>query len=479
MEKIKRLIPHVFWILQVIASGYLLFHVYKFLPFKYLIAVACLLALLLGLVMFIQMSKKVHKIVKIAGNGCTVLLCVSILFVNAKIINKAQETINKIANGNIETTVISVLVKDDSTYQNIEDLNGKHFGTLKDIDRDNTDFMVNRLYEQYKRNLYQTEYHAGEDMLQDLLDGKTDAIIMNEGFRESFELINEDFKSKTRVIYTLDREQILENLKSASVTKESFIIYISGIDTSGAISRTSRSDVNMLMAVNPIKKKISLVFIPRDYYVALQCQNGMCETGAMDKLTHAGLYGVETSQATIENVLGIDINYNIRINFDTLKTMVDALGGIDINSDQDVTLLHGEGCNIKQGSNHVDGRCALGFARERYAYLEGDRHRGENQQEVIRAMVEKLTATNVIQNYESILNAVQGMFQTNLTSDEISALIQMQINDMASWKVESTLVDGTGDMVPTYSYGTTPLYVMRPDENTIDRARKILLDTLE
>ena len=421
-----------------------------------------------------QLSSKTNKAVKMGSKVLAIVLSVLMVFVNVKVINKAQETIDKISNGNIQTTTVSVLVKKDNTFQKIEDLDGKQFGIMKNIDRENTDFMLNRLNEQFTNQVSKTEYASGEEMLQDLLDDKTDAIIMNEGFRDSFNLIDKKFESDTKVIYTLDKQKTIENLKSASVTKESFIVYISGIDTTGPITTTSRSDVNMLMAVNPVKKKIGLVFIPRDYYVPLQCHDGVCETGAMDKLTHAGLYGVEVSQATIENILGVDINYNIRINFDTLTTMVDALGGIDINSDQDVDLLHGAGCNIKQGENHVNGACALGFARERYAYNAGDRHRGENQQEVIRAMINKMTTTNIIKNYESILNAVQGMFQTNMKTDEIAALIQMQINDLAKWDVQSTLVDGTGDMVPTYSYGSTPLYVMRPDKDTISSAKSFV-----
>ena len=479
MENIKKIGKHIFWIIQLIVSLVLTYSVYKLLPLKYLAIVILILAVLLGLVIFMQLSSKTNKTVKIDSKVLAIFLSVLMIFVNVKVINKAQETINKISNGNIQTTTVSVLVKKDSAFQKIEDLDGKQFGIMKNIDRENTDFMLNRLNEQFTNQVSKTEYASGEEMLQDLLDDKTDAIIMNEGFRDSFNLIDKKFESETKVIYTLDKQKTIENLKSASVTKESFIIYISGIDTTGPITTTSRSDVNMLMAVNPVKKKIGLVFIPRDYYVSLQCHDGVCETGAMDKLTHAGLYGVEVSQATIENILGVDINYNIRINFDTLTTMVDALGGIDINSDQDVNLLHGAGCNIKQGENHVNGTCALGFARERYAYNAGDRHRGENQQEVIRAMINKITTTNIIKNYESILNAVQGMFQTNMKTDEITALIQMQINDMAKWDVQSTLVDGTGDMVPTYSYGSTPLYVMRPDTDSISSSRLFINEIIK
>ena len=479
MENIKKIGKHIFWIIQLIVSLILTYSVYKILPLKYLAIVILILGVLLGLIIYMQLSNKTNKVVKIGSKVLAIILSVLMIFVNVKVINKAQETINKISNGNIQTTTVSVLVKKDSPFQKIEDLDGKQFGIMKNIDRDNTDFMLNRLNEQFTNQVSKTEYANGEEMLQDLLDDKTDAIIMNEGFRDSFNLIDKKFESETRVIYTLDKQKTIENLKSASVTKESFIVYISGIDTTGPITTTSRSDVNMLMAVNPVKKQIGLVFIPRDYYVPLQCHDGVCETGAMDKLTHAGLYGIEVSQATIENILRVDINYNVRINFDTLTTMVDALGGIDINSDQDVNLLHGAGCNIKQGENHVNGACALGFARERYAYNAGDRHRGENQQEVIRAMINKMTTTNIIKNYESILNAVQGMFQTNMTTDEITALIQMQINDMSKWDVKSTLVDGTGDMVPTYSYGSTPLYVMRLDADSISSAKTFINEIIK
>ena len=394
---------------------------------------------------------------------------------NVKVINKAQETVKAVSNGDIKTTEISVLVKKDSSYKDIKDLDGKQFGILKTIDRENTDFMLNRLSSQFINEISKIEYKEFKDEMKGLLEGNTDAIIMNEGMWDAFNIIDGSFEKETKVIYTLDRKEVLKNLKANNITKDSFIVYISGIDTNGSISKTSRSDVNMLAAVNPKTKELLLVFIPRDYYVPLQCPNGSCETGAMDKLTHAGLYGVETSQATLSKLFDIKINYNVRLNFDTLTTMVDALGGIDIYSDQDVELLHGKGCNIKKGTQHVDGRCALGFARERYAYESGDRHRGENQQQVIEAMLKKFTKSNVIRNYESIMNAVQGMFQTNMTTDEITALIQMQIDDMATWKVTSISADGTGDMLPTYSFGSQPLYVMHPSKNTINSIKESMI----
>lgn len=476
MEKIKKYGKHICWIAMLLAAAYFLWSLYRFriLPLKYYIPILIVILLAVGVLIFCVAGKKANKTTKILGCIISFFLCVCMLFLNVKVIDKAQETVRAVSNGDIKTTEISILVKKDSSYKNIKDLDGKQFGILKTIDRENTDFMLNRLSSQFTNEISKIEYKEFKDEIQGLQEGKTDAIIMNEGMREAFNIIDNSFESETRVIYSLDREEVLKNLKANNITKDSFIIYISGIDTNGSISKTSRSDVNMLAAVNPQKKELLLVFIPRDYYVPLQCPNGSCETGAMDKLTHAGLYGVETSQATLSKLFDIKINYNVRLNFDTLTTMVDALGGIDIYSDQDVELLHGKGCSIKKGTQHVDGRCALGFARERYAYETGDRHRGENQQQVIEAMLKKFTKSNVIKNYESIMNAVQGMFQTNMTMDEITSLIQMQIDDMSTWKVTSISADGTGGMLPTYSFGSQPLYVMQPKKKTILDIRKAI-----
>lgn len=476
MESIKKFGKHGCWLVMVFVAVYLLWSLYRFhiLSLKYYIPILIVIVLFTTAVIYCILGKRANRITKILGCILSVVLCVCMLFMNIKVINKAQETVKAVSNGDIKTTEISVLVKKDSSYNDIKDLDGKQFGILKMIDRENTDFMLNRLSSQFINEVSKIEYKEFKDEIQGLQEGKTDAIIMNEGMRDAFNIIDGSFEQETRVIYTLDRKEVLKNLKANNITKDPFIVYISGIDTNGSISKTSRSDVNMLAAVNPQKKELLLVFIPRDYYVPLQCPNGSCETGVMDKLTHAGLYGVETSQATISKLLDIKINYNIRLNFDTLKTMVDALGGIDIYSDKELTAYTNKDCKYKKGDQHVDGACALAFARERYAYESGDRHRGENQQQVIEAMLKKFTKSNVIKNYESIMNAVQGMFQTNMTTDEITALIQMQIDDMNTWKVTSLSADGTGDMLSTYSFGSQPLYVMHPDALTILKLERAL-----
>lgn len=467
---------HISWLLLCLSSLHLLWSVYcfHFLPLKFFLLFVLTIIIICALLILTICSRRNNHMIKGFGCGVSLLLFICMLFMNFKVVNKAYETVEAVSNGDIKTTEISVLVKKDSMFKRIKDLDGQRFGILKNIDRDNTDFMLNRLSSQFNNEISKVEYKEFKDELQGLLDGKTDAIIMNEGMRDAFNVIDGSFEKETRVLYTLDRKEVLKNLKANNIIKNPFVVYISGIDTYGSISKTSRSDLNMLAIVNPEKKKLLLIFIPRDYYVALQCPNGGCETDAMDKLTHAGLYGVETSQTTISKLLNIKINYNVRLNFDTLTTLVDALGGIDIYSDQEMNLLHGKDCNIKKGTQHVDGQCALGFARERYAYASGDRHRGENQQQVIEAILKKFTKSNVIKNYESIMNAVQGMLQTNMTTDEITALVQMQIADMANWKVSSISVNGTGDMRSTFSFGSQPLYVMHPNEDTIQKAKEAI-----
>lgn len=472
MEVIKKYGIHICWGLMCIMAFCLLWSIYRFniLPLKIFIIVfigIIIICFILNLMCSRKQKLKMRKI----GLVLSLLLCFFIPYFNIKIVNKAHETVKAITNGDIKTTEISVLVRVDSKYIDIKDLDGKQFGILSNIDRDNTDFMLNRLNIIFSNDISKISYRDFKDEFSDLLLGKTDAIIVNEGMRDAFNIINKNFNEKTRVLFTLDRKEVLENLKANDIINDAFLVYISGIDTNGPVSKTSRSDVNMLATINPKRKEMLLVFIPRDYYVPLQCSNGNCETGAMDKLTHAGLYGIETSQQTIEKLFDLRINYNIRLNFDTLITMVNALDGIEITSDKEFVS---QDCSYIIGKQHVDGKCALQFARERYSYASGDRHRGENQQQVIEAMLKKFTKANIIKHYESIMNAVQGMFQTNMSTDEMTALLQMQINDMANWKVTSISVDGSGDMLPTYSFGSQPLYVMHPNTNTIEKAKTLI-----
>ena len=226
------------------------------------------------------------------------------------------------------------------------------------------------------------------------------------------------------------------------------------------------------------QNQILMIHIPRDYYVKLHGYEGL-----NDKLTHAGtIGGIELSMATIEDLLEIKIPYYVRVNFNAVVNLVDAIGGITINSDVDYSFScwTNRSCVFNPGANYVNGSCALAFARERHAYETGDRHRGENQEQVIELVINKVTSSStIISNYSNILNALDGTFQTNITSDEITSLVKMQLDDMSGWKMETANVSGTGAYSPTYSYPNLELYVMNPDMNTVQTAIEKLNDVLE
>lgn len=243
-----------------------------------------------------------------------------------------------------------------------------------------------------------------------------------------------------------------------------FVLYVSGIDTYGAISTVSRSDVNIIIVVNPRTHKILQVTTPRDYYVQLHGT-----TGSKDKLTHAGIYGIDMSEKTIEDLYGINIDYYMRVNFATLENIVNTLGGVTVYSDNAFTA---GGYSFTVGDNQMNGKQALAFSRERYSFEDGDRTRGKNQQRVIEAIIRKMSTPGTIVNYGQILKSLEGTFQTNASASEIGAIMNQQMESMRDWQMESISVDGTGATATTYSMGATPLYVMQPDQASVDAAKQ-------
>ena len=258
--------------------------------------------------------------------------------------------------------------------------------------------------------------------------------------------------------------KISEKTKKVDVTKDSFNVYISGIDTSGPIGNISRTDVNMIMTVNPNTKTILLTSIPRDYYVELATK------GQMDKLTHSGLYGIDETTKTVENLFGIDINYYAKVNFTTVVKLVDVLGGITVNSDYAFTSRVG-GYNFVAGPNQLNGEQALAFARERYSFTSGDNQRVKNQQAVIAAIINKVTGSSaILTKYNSILNSVEDNLQTSMSQKDITSLVKMQLGDMSGWNINQQSVTGTGKSTPVYSMPNSYVYVMEPDMSTVESA---------
>ena len=409
--------------------------------------------------LFIKMSNKIVNVIMVVimtilmllfGYG-TYQICNTVSFLSS---------INDI---NIEDDKFYVVVKKDSQYKNVRDLKNKNMGYMHDMDVS--------VWDKLKVEVDSHKYDDQVKLCDDLINNAVDSIIVNGAYLYFMEEYNEDFVNDVRVIYTIKIKKSVKKEEVVSKNDSVFTIYISGIDTYGNISKVSRSDVNILMTVNSNTGKVLLTTIPRDYYVQLHNT-----TGYKDKLTHAGIYGVNMSVETIEDLLGVDINYYVRINFSTLVKLIDEIGGVDINSD---ASFNKRGCNINYGFNHLDGKCALSYSRERKIYSSGDRHRGQNQQQVIEAIINKITGNReLLLKYNDLIKSMKGTFESNFDATNISKLVKSQFENNTKWNVESISVDGYDSSNYTYSYYGSRLYVMEPDYETVKVAHDKILEVI-
>jgi len=435
------------------------------LPGKYAALVLIILLVLTLLCIKLLGCRKKNTMQRKAGVVVSLMMIVT-LGIGCYYLFNTYDTLGKISRDRMQTEDFYVVALKEGSYTDLKDIDGETVFVIKQ----GTD-----TYKNAKKQLVEevdVSYKNTEDYIklgQQIIDdgGKThdNIIFLSE---TNYRILCEDtekFEESTKIIHTVTVEFENKDIaKRLDVTKDSFSVYISGIDTYGGISNVSRSDVNMIMTVNPETREILLTSIPRDMYVPLHSY------GAMDKLTHSGIYGVEETITTVEDWLDIEINYFIRVNFSTLVDIVDALGGVDVESDQAFTTV--SGYSFSAGTNHVSGEEALAFARERKAFAAGDRVRVENQQRVLSGIINKITGSSaILTSYAQLLNAIEDEMQTNMTSNDISRLVKMQLGDMRGWNIESISVTGQGASEPTYSMGSVNLYVMIPDEASVSDAR--------
>lgn len=467
MKVLKKIISWpVVLTIQVIASVALLFLLFKLgvVPTKYMIILVAVLAVLaLLMYFFMKPAKGKHAVNARQSIGKIISLVLSIvLLIGSVYVAKGSSTLNKISGADTKTVHYAILVLKDSKINSLSDIKNESIEYNLQYD-DKKD--MNQIIAKAKQEQSSISYDETSDdyskLADDLYNNTVHAILVNTAYNGMFEEAHENFSSETKEIWSYEVDSKVENFaKDVDVTSKPFSIYISGIDTYGKVSTVSRSDVNMIVTVNPKTKQILMSSIPRDYYVTL------ANKGKKDKLTHSGLAGPENTVKTMENFLGIDINYYARVNFTSLITMVDALGGIDIDSDR--SLVAASGDTFKKGVQHINGEKALAYARERHAYEDGDNHRVKNQQDVLMAMLKKMMSPAIITNYSSVLNSIAGSFETNMSSNDITDLIQMQINDMASWTFILKQFDGNGVMQTGGAYmPNNKLYYMIPDDNSV------------
>lgn len=426
------------------------------LPAKFLVPIVIVILALAALEAFLVFVKKSRNPARILGLALAVVLAIGGIY-----FHKTYQTLDNISDAKYKTDTMIVAVKKNDKANTITDAKDYRFGDTTIGNANYNAQMLKQIQTRTGQYINLRDYDSPIAMGQALENGEIQAAMYNEGYTD---LINDSisgYKKDIKIIFRFNIKTKLTNSKKS--VDEPFNLYISGIDVYGDVSTTSRSDVNIVMTVNPKTRKILLTTTPRDYYVTIPGISG----NKRDKLTHAGLYGVDASERTLEKLYNMDISYYVRINFTSLIKIVDELGGIDVNSE--VAFTAG-GYSFKKGVNHLDGKQALAFSRERHAFDSGDNQRGKDQEAVLTAIINKLTSPAVIPNAMSIMTNIQGAMQTDLTQNDIKKLVNRQLADSSSWKVSSQSVTGRSDNQTTFSGGSQKLYVMWPDDTGVAAA---------
>ena len=442
----------------------------------YLIILMVVLIVLNAVSVIVQLPLRRNKAGKLIMGIVSLLLSGAMLY-GVVAVNSVQSALGKMT----ETEITEVRVMNDNPATSMGDTRGYTFGYIADADTKNTQSILDEISKSFG-TIKSKGYDSMTALADALYDDEVDAILINQGY---VDLLTEkdgytDFRDQTRVLYTYTTTHEVDPIvPNTSITKEPFVVYCSGIDARvDDISAKSRSDVNILAVVNPTTKQILLVNTPRDYYLPL------ARNGELDKLTHAGLYGIDESMKVLGNLYGVQADYYVRVNFAGLVKIVDALGGVDIESDANFSCVpmetpDGNGdytyqkYSFTKGINHVNGSQALAFARERKAFADGDNRRGQHQMTVIKAIVNKACSSAVLTKYQELLKAASDAFITNMPYADISSLVQMQLGDMADWNITTYAVSGEGSTEYCYALGDKA-WVMIKDSSKVNTAKNMI-----
>lgn len=427
------------------------------IPMKYLAVIGVVLFLLLAVSFGLQFVKNKAYI---GGIVISIIVCISTVFALFWLL-KTDNAMRKVGGATYKTDNMIVVVKKEDVAVELKDAGNYRFGKQIVSDRDNTDLMIQKINDTVGREINVTDYATVQELGQALLNGEVEAAIYNQAFEGILDELIEGYSDQVKILYQYGIDTKIEGESSDQIkNQDTFSLYISGIDVSGPITMTSRSDVNIIVTVNTKTKQILLTTTPRDYYVPIPDISGE----QRDKLTHAGIYGVDASMSTLESIYGIDISYYAKVNFTSLIKIVDILGGVDVNSEY---AFSAGGYTFNEGLNHLNGAAALAFSRERHSFAAGDNQRGRNQEAVLTAMLRKAMSPAILKNANQLLTEVSDSVETNMTSEEMAELIQMQLNDGAEWNIVSANAIGQGGKEACFSSGSQLLYVMWPDEASV------------
>lgn len=473
-SKFSKVLSILLSVALVISSFYLLYQVIRLnvLPSKFLFPLTIGVVVLDAIFVLLLVYFSKNVVSKIICIVLTLFICVASCM-GGYYISKTQSVLSNITNvAKHAKNTVSVIVKESSSIKNKSQLNGVSVGSLRLNEQGSKKAFKELSSEGIALN--QTVYDSMTALLEAFYNGEVDSIIMNESSRSQILDMEaySNFDSNTRVVYQTSYK--VKNNDSATsvsdITSKPFNVLISGSDTRGGFDENGRSDVIMVATVNPKTHTILLTSVPRDFYVTTACDAGDgCMQGALDKITHTGIHGTNTTKRTVEQLLGVEINYTFKVGFDTVTELVDVLGGVDVYVEPGYAV-HTSYLNVNEGINHLNGEQALAYARERYSYTEGDRQRTKNQQQVLMGIVKEATKPSVITNYAAIMDTMANTFSTTMSNEEITDLIKYQLNNNPTWKMEQYMVDGTGDTLMCAELGDAAS-VMVPDQSTVKMAK--------
>ena len=459
-------------ILYTVLVAFLLFIMfnYNFLSFRFLnIIITIGLLVVLAISIFLQKAKKSTLVTTIILVVFSLISLVGV-FGFKQMIDITNRMNQTAAFSEVE---MSIVVPKDSDIKDVNQLTTVQAPTK--VDKNNVDTLMSALKKDKKVDVKVDDVASYQEAYDNLKSGKSKAMVLSGSYASLLESVDSNYSSNLKTIYTYKIKK-KNNNSAKQVDSKVFNIYISGIDTYGSISTVSRSDVNIIMTVNMNTHKILLTTTPRDAYVKIP------DGGAdqYDKLTHAGIYGVETSEKTLENLYGIKINYYARINFTSFLKLIDQLGGVTVHNDQAFTSLHGK-FDFPVGDIQMNSEQALGFVRERYSLDGGDNDRGKNQEKVISAIVNKLASLNSVSYFTSIVNNLQDSVQTNMSLDTINALANTQLDSGSKFTVTSQAVTGTGStgQLTSYAMPNSSLYMMKLDDSSVESASQAIKNLME
>lgn len=460
-------------ILYAILALVLLFTMfnYNFLSFRFLnIIITIGLLVVLAISIFLQKTKKSPLVTTVVLIIFSLVSLVGI-FGFKQMIDITNRMNQTAAFSEVE---MSIVVPKESDIKDVSQLTSVQAPTK--VDKNNIEILMSALKKDKKVDVRVDDVASYQEAYDNLKSGKSNkAMVLSGSYASLLESVDSNYASNLKTIYTYKIKK--KNNNSANqVDSKVFNIYISGIDTYGSISTVSRSDVNIIMTVNMNTHKILLTTTPRDAYVKIPGGGA----NQYDKLTHAGIYGVETSEQTLENLYGIKIDYYARINFTSFLKLIDQLGGVTVHNDQAFTSLHGK-FDFPVGDIQMNSEQALGFVRERYSLDGGDNDRGKNQEKVISAIVNKLASLKSVSNFTSIVNNLQDSVQTNISLDTINALANTQLDSGSKFTVTSQAVTGTGStgQLTSYAMPNSSLYMMKLDNSSVARASQAIKNLME